>query len=109
MGIWHLKDAAQIVLLALTFGRRIYSAPVISLGKHPSRPFSSPATQTQRRSGVRRKAGLAKPPPICPKQMMWLLVARVALVLPCRAASAPVLFLQAVLGARQATATSECW
>lgn len=57
--------------------------------------------------GGQEESGAGKTTPICPKQVMWLLVAWVALVLPCRAASAPVLFLQAVLGARQATATSE--
>lgn len=48
MEIWHLKDAAQIVLLVLTFGPRIYSAPVISLVKHSSRPVSFPFVWTEK-------------------------------------------------------------
>ena len=55
MEIWHLKDAAQIVLLVLTFGQRIYSGPVISLVKHPSRPFSLPSVWTERRSPLQQK------------------------------------------------------
>lgn len=50
MEIWHLKDTAQIVLLVLTFGQRIYSVLVISLVKHPSRPFSLPSVLTEQRS-----------------------------------------------------------
>lgn len=38
MGIWHLKDEAQIVPLAFAFGQRIYSGLVTSLGKHPLTP-----------------------------------------------------------------------
>lgn len=38
MEIWHFRDAAQIVPLALAFGQRIYSGLVISLGKHPLAP-----------------------------------------------------------------------
>lgn len=38
MEIWHLKDAAQIVLLAFSFGQRIYSGLVISPGKNPLTP-----------------------------------------------------------------------
>lgn len=70
-------------------------------------PLLLPSHADRAALGCQKERGAGKTDPICPKQMMWLLVAWVALVLPCRAASAPVLFLQAALGARQATASAE--
>lgn len=59
MEIWHLKDAAQIVLLVLTFGQRIYPVLVISLVKHPSPAFSFPSVQTEQRSPPCQKENIS--------------------------------------------------
>lgn len=102
MEIWHLKDVAQIVLLVLTFGQRIYSVLVISLVKHPSRPFSFPSVQTEQRSpscqkesrsGGKKKTTHKKDPFWGSKENTWSVVASgiwlgppppgVVLVVPC--------------------------
>lgn len=120
MEIWHLKDAAQIVPLALTFGQRIYSELVISLGKHPLTPsFRACTTSRALPHGKREEKWEKHPKKNCfgaPKKTRGegtslgspphggvLMVPRVGV------AASAALFLVGRWPSHSAGVTSECW